>query len=165
MPQLISRLGRVALALGLLASLLSGCGDDADTVGFDIDPAPIDPDLTPALEDGADPDAVPAVQRNFLDACVKGFDDSIPELEPVQRAGLLQVCGCTYERLIGHVYELAVEPANQRAQDPTELLAALDEVAWELFQGLEDDLRSGESITTEVRELIRSCITEESGLS
>ena len=84
MRQLTARLGRLVLVLCFLAV---ACGDETTAAGFDADLGPIDPDLEAALQNDEDPTAVPEVQRNFLTGCVKGFEDSIPELEPVQRAG------------------------------------------------------------------------------
>ncbi len=163
MHHLIHRLGRLLLVLGLLAS---GCGDDVTTSGFDADPAPIDPDLEAALLDGEDPAAVPEVQRNFLTGCVKGFDETIPALEPVQRAGLLQVCGCTYTSLVSHSQELVRDQVNQDVtpDDPDGFFDARNDAAFDAFTEIEDDLRAGEALTDDVAELVRTCIRQRSGL-
>lgn len=162
MLQLIARLGRLLLVLTLV---VAACGDETTASGFDADLGAIDPDLEGALLAGEDPAAVPEVQRNFLTGCVKGFDDAIPELEPVQRAGLLQVCGCTYTSLIAHSQDLVRDQVNQDAANGTDDFFELrDQLAFDAFTEIEDDLRSGEALTDEVADLVRSCIRERAGL-
>lgn len=162
MLQLTARLGRLLLVLSLI---VAACGDETTASGFDADPGPIDPDLEAALEDDEDPAAVPEVQRNFLTGCVKGFEDSIPELEPVQRTGLLQVCGCTYRQLIRHSEELVREDVNRSAlNDPDEILDALGRASFDAFTEIEDDLRAGEELDDEVADLVRTCIRQRAGL-
>ena len=163
MRQLIARLGRLLLALSIIAV---ACGDETTASGFDADLGAIDPELEPALLSGEDPTAVPEVQRNFLTGCVKGFEDSIPELEPVQRTGLLQVCGCTYERLVNHSQDLVREQVNESASsaDPDAFFDELNKAAFDAFTTIEDDLRSGEALTDDVADLVRTCIRQRAGL-
>ena len=154
---------RLLLVSLILVVIAAACGDETTTSGFEADVGPIAPDLVTALGDGQDPDAVPEVQRNFLNGCVKGFEDAIPELEPVQRAGLLQVCGCTYEAIVSYSYAQAVEAANQAAT-PAERTPIYDDAAFNVFTEVEGDLRSDGALTEEVEDLIRGCIREEAGL-
>ena len=163
MLQLIARLGRLLLVLTLV---VAACGDETTASGFDADLGAIDPDLEGALLAGEDPAAVPEVQRNFLTGCVKGFDDAIPELEPVQRAGLLQVCGCTYTSLVNHSRELVRDQVNENAADEgtEDFFEVRDQLAFDAFTEIEDDLRAGEALTDEVADLVRTCIRERAGL-
>ena len=163
MRQLTARLGRLLLVLSLIAV---ACGDETTASGFDADLGPIDPDLEAALQNDEDPTAVPEVQRNFLTGCVKGFEDSIPELEPVQRAGLLQVCGCTYDGLVNYSQDLVLDQTNRDAalEDPDEFFAALNQAAFDAFTEIEDDLRAGEALPEGVADVVRTCIRQRAGL-
>ena len=163
MLQLTARVGRLLLVLSLFAA---ACGDDTTASGFDADLGPIDPDLEAALLNDEDPAAVPEVQRNFLTGCVKGFEDSIPELEPVQRAGLLQVCGCTYDQLISYSTNLVRDQVNDSAatEDPDGFFEALNQAAFETFTEIEDDLRAGEELPEGVADVVRTCIRQRAGL-
>ncbi|MGI9623667.1 MAG: hypothetical protein ACR2PK_12590 [Acidimicrobiales bacterium] len=159
-----------ALAAVLVAALvLAACGSEVTASGFEADPAPIDPNMVTALGDTDDPEAVPEVQRNFLTGCVKGFDSSLPQMEPVQTAGLLQVCGCTYDRLVGYSYDQARDRVNESLEDQGSsaeaALETFDDAAFEVFTSIEEDLRSGDSdLPDEVFSLIRDCIRSEAGL-
>lgn len=163
MLQLTARLGRLLLVLSLIAV---ACGDETTASGFDADLGPIDPDLEAALQNDEDPTAVPEVQRNFLTGCVKGFEDSIPELEPVQRAGLLQVCGCTYEGLVSYSQDLVRDQTNEEAalEDPDGFFEALNQAAFDTFTEIEDDLRAGEELPDGVADVVRTCIRQGAGL-
>lgn len=163
MLQLTARLGRLLLVLCLIAV---ACGDETTASGFDADLGPIDPDLEAALQNDEDPAAVPEVQRNFLTGCIKGFEDSIPELEPVQRAGLLQVCGCTYTGLVTYSQNLVLDQINEEAalEEPDGFFDALNQAAFDAFTEIEDDLRSGEELPDGVADVVRTCIRQRAGL-
>lgn len=152
-----------AVVVGALV-VLAGCGSDGSSGSFEDGVGPIDRQLVPALAADADPDAVPEVQRNFLDGCVLGFADGLPDLEPVQQSGLLSVCGCSFEQLV--TYSRA-EAARVAADDPDgEADAeALEAAAFEIFTDLENDIRIGEAdMPSEVLDLIRTCVRSEAGL-
>jgi hypothetical protein len=144
--------------------MLTACGSDRTASSFDENPQPIDPDLSSALADDDDPSAIAEVQRNFLNGCVKGFGETIPDLDVVQRSGLLEVCGCSYRQLVGFSYNEAIaagEDDSTGAVDREEL----DDVAFEFFATIEDDLRSGaQDLPSDVLDLIRTCVRSEAGL-
>lgn len=139
------------VALGLV---VSACGSDGSGVGFDANPAPISADLELALGEGVDPDAVPEVQRNFLERCVKGDQDTLPDLPTVQREGLLQVCGCVYDGLVADALEAAEGATAEERQ-----MNAID-----AFVEMEDDLRALGTVPDSLLELARSCVRSEAGL-
>lgn len=134
--------------------LVSACGSDGTVAGFDADPGPISVELVGALQPGTDPDTVPEVQRNFLELCVKGGEDSLPDLPTVQREGLLAVCGCTYDALVEASFEAA------EGSTPDERASS----AFAYFTGIEDDLRAEGTFADEVADLVRVCIRAEAGL-
>lgn len=145
------------LVVGGLALVACGGGDDVS--GFDADTAPISADLADALGPGVDPDAVPAVQRTFLEWCVKGGADGFPDLPAVQREGLLAVCGCTYEGIVD-----ATE-ATVRAQLGSS--ASSEEVsrrAFDVFEEIDADVRAGGEVPDELVAVARRCIRAEAGL-
>lgn len=147
--------------------MLAACGSDRTASSFEENPQPIDPDLSSALGDDDDPTAIPEVQRNFLNGCVKGFADTIPDVDVVQRSGLLEVCGCSYRQLLGFSYNSAT--ATAAAGDDDESAAVEreepDDAAFETFATIEDDLRAGgEDLPGDVLDLIRTCVRSEAGL-
>lgn len=134
--------------------LAAGCSDDDGGAGFGSDPGPIDPALVAALGDDIDPQAVPAVQRDFLEMCVEGVDSSSEDLAPLERSGLLAVCGCSYEAIVEDLLDEADgETAEDRERD-----------AYNAFRDLESDLRAGNALTPEVEGLVAACIRAEAGL-
>ena len=138
----------------LAAMLAAGCSDDGGGAGFGTDPGPIDPALVAALGDDVDPQAVPAVQRDFLEMCVEGVEDSGEELAPLERSGLLAVCGCSYEAI---VEDLLAEADGDTAEDR-------ERAAYNEFRGLEADLRAGNTLAPEIEGLVAACIRAEAGL-
>ena len=154
----LSRL-RLVLLLIVGGLALVACGGDDDVSGFDADTAPISADLTDAVGPGVDPDAVPAVQRTFLEWCVKGGADGFPELPAVQREGLLAVCGCTYDGIV------EATEATARAQLGSS--ASADEVsrrAFDAFEEIDADVRAGGEVPDELVAVVRRCIRAEAGL-
>ena len=137
-----------------LALVVAACGSDGSAVGFDADPAPISADLVGALGEGVDPDAVPEVQRNFLERCVKGDQDSLPDLPTVQRDGLLKVCGCAYDGMVADALDQAEGTTAEERQ-----MSAID-----AFVEMEDDLRALGTVPDSLLEIARSCIRSEAGL-
>lgn len=143
----------VAVAVAV-ASIAAGCGDDAAGAGFDADPGPIDPALVAALGDDADPDAVPAVQRDFLEMCVEGVEGSAEDLAPLERTGLLAVCGCSYTAIVEDLLaeaDGATEPERRRS-------------AYREFRAIEADLRAGNDLDPEIEGLVAACIRSEAGI-
>lgn len=169
MRNLSARIHRPARLVLAIALLITACGSENSAADFLADTAPIEPELLGALDDDDDPEAVPEVQRNFLRGCVTGFGDGLPELEPVQRSGLLGVCGCSYDALVGYSYDQAIAPTNEEFAgsdtDPDEVLEALDAAALDVFTAIEEDLRTGEAgLPDAAADLIRRCIRTEAGL-
>jgi hypothetical protein len=145
---------RCVALLVVVAALAGGCSDDGAGAGFDGDPGPIDPALVAALGDDVDPQAVPAVQRDFLEMCVEGVEGSTEELAPLERSGLLAVCGCSYEAIVEDlVAEADGDTADERAR-----------AAYRSFRDLEDDLRAGNALAPEIEDLVAGCIRAEAGL-
>lgn len=143
----------VAILLSVVV-VVTACSGDDDTSGFLADPAPIDPALAPALADDANAAAVPALQRNFLELCVEGAAADPPELEPVQEAGLVAVCGCTYDALVAEVRDRAEgADADER-----------ERAAYQEFRGLERDLRTGGDLDPTIEALVADCVRSEAGL-
>jgi hypothetical protein len=140
--------------VAVMATLAAGCSDDGSGAGFDTDPGPIDPALVAALGDDVDPQAVPAVQRDFLAMCVEGVDGSTEELAPLERSGLLAVCGCSYEAI---VEDLLAEADGDTAEDR-------ERAAYNTFRSLEADLRAGEALAPEIEGIVAACIRTEAGL-
>lgn len=145
---------RCVALLVVVAALAGGCSDDGDGAGFDGDPGPIDPALVAALGDDVDPQAVPAVQRDFLAMCVEGVEGSTEELAPLERSGLLAVCGCSYEAI---VEDLVAEADGDTADER-------ERAAYRSFRDLEDDLRAGNALAPAIEDLVAGCIRAEAGL-
>lgn len=105
---------------------------------------------------------VPAVQRNFLAHCVKGGGADLPGLEPVRRDGLLAVCGCSYDAIVGYSFE-TIEQGAAAFVDTSDIdLAA---AAFDVFTAIDDDLKTADTdLNPDVQELVRTCILTESGL-
>ena len=144
----------VALVVAL-AALSGACSDDGGSgAGFDADPGPIDPTLVAALGDDVDPQAVPAVQRDFLEMCVQGVDEATEELAPLERTGLLTVCGCSYDAI---VEDLRSEARGDNAEDR-------ERAAYSEFRDIESDLRAGNDLDPEIEGLVAACIRNEAGL-
>lgn len=148
-------------AVVALAVLLGACGGDGGPSSFDADPGEIDAALVAALPDGADPAAVPVVQRNFLEGCVLGAGEGLPELDQLQLGGLLEVCGCGYASLVDHLRSEALLAAD--ADAPAEQVEAM---AFDRFEELDESLRNGDgSVDDVVAELFRACIRSRSVVS
>lgn len=150
----MNRLSHLCTLAVFVILVLVACGSDSSTSAFEADPGEISPDLVLALRGDVDPDEVPEVQRNFVDQCVKGGEDSLPELPIVQREGLLAVCGCVYDGLVGAAYD-AVGDSDPESRDD-------DAFAW--FTEMEDDLRADGQLSDEVLGVVRGCIRSEAGL-
>ncbi len=158
--QLTSRLAGVVLAAALL---ITACGSEEFVSGFDADPGPIDTDLQPALAEGADPERVPEVERNFLANCVKGGGEELPDLEPVQQEGLLAVCGCNYLAIVGHSFDEARDALDDDGDAADE--EELAERAFEIFTEIDDDMRNADvELDDAVEGLVADCIRSEAGL-
>ncbi len=151
---------RLLLAAVAVASLLlAACGGSTSVSGFNSDPAPIAADLALALADTTDPEAVPVVERRFLEACVKGGGDSLPlELATVQRDGLLAVCGCSFSALVQSSFAAAEADLDTASQDE------LEAAAFERFSDLDETVLNDEDLPAEVSDLIRACIRAEAGI-
>ena len=150
---------RAAAALVMVMALLVGaCGGDGEPGGFLEDPGPIDPSLTVALPAGVNPEAVPVVQRNFIDVCVRGGGSELPEeLAAVQAQGLLRVCGCSYDAIVAHLRSVAAEEA---ADDAT--AEDIEDDAYRRFRDLDDDMRDGTGeFDPAVEALFAACIRQE----
>lgn len=143
-----------AITTMIALMLLAACGSSGSSAGFDADQAPIAADLVGALGEGVDPDNVPEVQRNFLERCVKGDQDTLPELPTVQREGLLAVCGCVYDGLVAEALDQAEGATFEERQ-----ASAID-----AFTELEDDLRAEGTVPDSLFALARGCIRSEAGL-
>ncbi len=135
MPKLIS-LCFLVLASAVL--LLPSCATNANDSGFSKNPGPISANLIGALQDGEDPNTVPEVKRNFLQGCVTGASGSIPNLVAIQETGLLQVCGCSYERMV----QFLINQATTFADSSTPL-SEIENSAFESFKDLDDDFQKG----------------------
>ena len=145
------------LVVGGLALVACGGGDDVS--GFDADTAPISADLTDALGPGVDPDAVPAVQRTFLEWCVKGGADGFPDLPAVQREGLLAVCGCTYDGIVD-----ATEATVRARLGSSASSEEVSRRAFDVFEEIDADVRAGGEVPDELVAVARRCIRAEAGL-
>ena len=150
---------RLAAIFVAMALVLVACGGDGDPGSFDADPGALDLDLRPALNDGEDPEAIPAVQRAWLERCARGDGDAVPaELAPVAQSGLLRVCGCSYHATVDHFR------GEARADADTD--ASVDDIESEAYQrfrdlddiGLDADLDAIET-------LFADCIRQEAFLA
>ena len=135
MPKLISL---CFLVLTSAVFLLSSCATDENDGGFSKNPGPISANLIGALQDGEDPNTVPEVKRNFLKGCVTGASGSIPNLVAIQETGLLQVCGCSYERMV----QFLIDQATTLADSSTSL-SEIENSAFASFKDLDDGFQKG----------------------
>jgi hypothetical protein len=145
----------VAVALvGAVALALSACGGGSGEGGLDANPAPIDPELVGALPDGVDPLMVPEVQRNFIERCVFGKDDLLPDRPAVQQQGLIEVCGCTYDAVAAKVRgEAAVDLGTDSSAE------AISRQAAALLDDLDEQARiDGAALSADVQRLAAQCI-------
>lgn len=145
-----------------LLLVVAACGGDQEESGFEANRGPLALELRPALADDVDPEKVPEVQRNFLERCARGGDDSLPDLPAVQVDGLVAVCGCTYIALVDSLVqaELDVLGTSPSAED----LEAIDRLAFTRVTELDDDILAGGALPEEVDALVRSCVRSEAGL-
>ena len=151
--------------LATLVTLLlvgSACGGGREESGFEANLGPIAPELRPALADGADPENVPEVQRNFLERCTRGGDDSLPDLPAVQADGLVLVCGCTYTALVDSLVQAELDQLE--ASPSEEDLEAIDRLAFTRVTELDDQILAGGALPDEVDVLVRACVRSEAGL-
>ena len=140
------------------AFVLLGCSTSEDSLGFSENTGPIDPNLVGALEEGQDPSRVPETQRNFLAGCVMGATDRMPDLVAVQETGLLEVCGCSYTKLVEKVRLEAAAVA-----DPFASSSEIERDAYKRFKDLDEDFQATEgSFNDELTELFASCIRKSS---
>lgn len=153
----MTRRAPVARLAAILVAVLigiTGCSGDDGASGFDADPGPIDPDLAAALDEGVDVDQVPAAQRDFLETCVRGGEDTLPDIAPVEARGLVAVCGCSYDAIAAHLID-------QADGDDAE---ARERAAYDAFVDLADDLRIGTELDDTIVALVADCIRDEAGL-
>ena len=153
MPRLISRY-LLALASALL--LLSSCSTDRNDSGFSKNPGPISANLIGALQDGEDPNTVPEVKRNFLKGCVTGASGAIPNLIAIQETGLLQVCGCSYERMVQYLIDQATSLA-----DSSTSLSDIEYSAFDSFKDLDEEFQKGNGEFSEkLYRIFEQCIKD-----
>ena len=146
---------RLAVIL-LSALILTACGSSQGPQGFSENLGPIDPNLAGALEEGQDPSLVPEIQRNFLSGCVMGATDKMPDLVAVQETGLLEVCACSYVKLVEMVRLEAAAVA-----DPFTSSAELDNDAYKRFKKLDEDFQATEGqFSDDLIAIFASCINE-----
>lgn len=143
---------RIVAVLAATVMALTACGGDGLPQSFDADPGEIDVVLVPALVGSVEPDVVPKVQRDFLEGCVLGGGDEIPQRSTVQQQGLLAVCGCSYLHLVD------LFRAEARTASPTKGPDALERDAVALFRDVEDALRDGGELPAAVTEAVAGCI-------
>ena len=153
MPKLIS-LCFLVLASAVL--LLPSCANDVNDSGFSKNPGPISANLIGALQDGEDPNTVPEVKRNFLQGCVTGASGSIPNLVAIQETGLLQVCGCSYERMV----QFLIDQATSLADSSTSL-SEIENSAFVSFKDLDDDFQKGSGeFSDKILRVFEQCIRD-----
>lgn len=145
-----------------LTLIVAACGGSQEESGFEANLGPIDAELRPALADGVDAENVPEVQRNFLELCARGGEESLPDLPTVQADGLVLVCGCTYNALVDSLVQAELDElgTSPSADD----LEAIDRLAFDRITELDDDILAGGALSEEVDALVRSCVRSEAGL-
>ena len=85
---------RLIILLAVIAVVLAACGSSGDPESFDDQPGPLPTSIAGFANEligNANPDAVPLVERNFLEGCMT--DDTL-RLEGLSGAALARACGC-----------------------------------------------------------------------
>ena len=99
---------------------------------------------------------VPEVKRNFLKGCVTGASGSIPNLVAIQETGLLQVCGCSYERMV----QFLIDQATSLADSSTSL-SEIENSAFASFKDLDDDFQKGSGeFSDKILRVFEQCIRD-----
>ena len=143
----------------LLVFLLMSCSSSEGALSFTDNPGPIDPNLVGALQEGQDPSGVPETQRNFLTGCVMGATDRMPDLVAVQETGLLEVCGCSYLKLV----EKVRTEAAAAAADGLTSSSDIERDAYKLFKKLDEDFQATEgNFDEDLVEMFAMCIRQSS---
>ena len=127
------------ISVFLSAFVLMSCSSGEGALSFTDNPGPIDANLVGALQEGQDPSRVPETQRNFLTGCVMGATDRMPDLVAVQETGLLEVCGCSYLKLVDKVRTEATAAADQFASSKE-----IEREAYKRFKKLDEDFQATE---------------------
>lgn len=146
---------RLSALLLLFVFVVAACGSSGRPETFAEQPGPLNVEWAAALEPGADVNAVPLAQRNFLEGCIT----SDPELRfneaPIETQGLVLVCGCGYN---GIVQKLLNDADNGVRNDDE-----VEREAFKTFSDLNGKLGDGDELPTAIFEIFEECITSEAG--
>ncbi len=94
----------------LLGLVLVGCGSSGAPESFTDQPGQLPEALRPfanELVGTEDANAVPLVQRNFLEGCMSG---TTARLDSLSGSDLATVCGCSYDSLVGYLVANTATP-------------------------------------------------------
>ena len=132
------------------------CSSSEGPLSFTDNTGPIETNLVGALQEGQDPSRVPETQRNFLTGCVMGATDRMPDLVAVQETGLLEVCGCSYLKLVEKVRTEAAAAAEGLISS-----SDIEREAYKRFKKLDEDFQATEgNFDEDLKEIFASCIRQ-----
>lgn len=146
------------LVLFVFVLLAAACAASGEPEGFDEQPGPlVNQEWSSALSGGVSADAVPLVQRNFLEGCIE-IDEGrqFVDLE-LSEVGLIAVCGCGYDGIVSTLLnrdDLSGETQEDRERDAFNKFKDLD-------KRLGDDSKPLDSW---VKSIFTDCIRSESAL-
>ena len=132
---------RLTVLVAALAVLLAACGSSGAPESFEDQPGPLPEEIAPFASDFgvSNPEAVPLVQRNFLEGCML---DGTLRLEGLSGAALARACGCSYDGLVTFLLD------NQTVERP----------AFETFKEIDDDLGvEGAAVANQYLEIFDEC--------
>ena len=158
---------RGLLLLVIAGLVLTACGGDSEPESFSEYTDPIESEYSAALlaglpegEDAPPADAVPVLQRNFLEGCITGGTENPPtELQDssgdVRTEALVAVCGCSYYAI--RDYFLGLHDNLEGGEQQKE---AVDD-----FRNVNNDLleSSDASLPPELTTLVANCVRSEAG--
>ncbi len=131
---------RIAVVL-VLVLVVGACGSSGEPNGFDQQLVPVADDLQAAL--GTDTDALPVVERNFLEACVLA---DTPRLEGTSNLALS--CTCAYGDIVSFYR------ASFTIGTPEEIEAEAFAAFKELDNSLQDE---GFLMPANIQEILDGC--------
>lgn len=153
----MTRRPRLVGILFVLALFGAACASSGEPTGFEQQPGPINDDWAAALGNGVSTDAVPLVQRNFLEGCIT-IDEGkrYVDLE-LNEVGLIAVCGCGYDGIVATLLnrdDLSGETQEDRERDAFNKFKDLDKALGDIDKPLD----------SWVRTIFTDCIRSESAL-